>query len=212
MSPPFDFLERTFLPLLARMGAEVEAKLERPGFYPAGGGVISVRITPWAERRPLVLIASMAPLGIRARAVVAHLSPSIAERELTVVQRRLGVASAEIIELERSLGPGNVLTVEVESEQLHEVFTGFGEKARTAEAVAEGVCREVTAYLAARVAVGPHLADQLLLPLALAGSGAFRTCTWSDHAQTQVETMAMFLATAVAVSEDAPDNFLITVG
>src|SRR5262245_2007058 len=36
-APPFDFLARTFLPVLRRMGAAIEARLEAPGFYPAGG-------------------------------------------------------------------------------------------------------------------------------------------------------------------------------
>ena len=41
-APPFDFLARVFLPLLRRMGAHVEARLDRPGFYPAGGGQCTV--------------------------------------------------------------------------------------------------------------------------------------------------------------------------
>lgn len=36
-APPFDFLQKTFLPILNKMGSKVSAKLERPGFYPAGG-------------------------------------------------------------------------------------------------------------------------------------------------------------------------------
>src|SRR2546428_9297761 len=35
-APPFDFLDRTFLPLIRKMGATVSLKLERYGFYPAG--------------------------------------------------------------------------------------------------------------------------------------------------------------------------------
>src|SRR5581483_5211147 len=48
-APPFDFLEKSFLPFINRMGPAVEARLVRPGFYPAGGGRIEVKITP-AER------------------------------------------------------------------------------------------------------------------------------------------------------------------
>src|SRR5262245_60443308 len=45
-APPFDFLALAFLPLLARMGARAQATLDRPGFYPAGGGQLTVEITP----------------------------------------------------------------------------------------------------------------------------------------------------------------------
>src|SRR5688572_7099138 len=37
-APPFDFLKRTFLPVLRRMGANISLELKRYGFYPAGGG------------------------------------------------------------------------------------------------------------------------------------------------------------------------------
>ena len=56
-----------------------------------------------------------------------------------------------------------------------EVFTGFGEKGVSAEQVAKGAVERARIYLASPVAVGRHLADQLLLPLALAGGGEFTT-------------------------------------
>jgi len=49
MAPPFDFIAEAFLPLIARMGARCTATLERPGFYPAGGGRFTVEVTPVAE-------------------------------------------------------------------------------------------------------------------------------------------------------------------
>src|SRR5690349_406818 len=33
-APPFEFLARAYLPLLARMGAKVELTLDQPGFFP----------------------------------------------------------------------------------------------------------------------------------------------------------------------------------
>ena len=72
-------------------------------------------------------------------------------------------------------GPGNVLTIVVESEHVTEVFTGFGRKGVRAETLATKAAEEARDYLAAGVPVGEHLADQLLLPIALAGRGAFRT-------------------------------------
>ena len=51
----FDFLERSFVPLLGRMGAEVELALRRPGFFPAGGGCFEVRIKPVQQWSRLTL-------------------------------------------------------------------------------------------------------------------------------------------------------------
>src|SRR5262249_42087340 len=52
-APPWDFLERAFLPLIRRMGPRVETTLERHGFYPAGGGRFRVAIEPVARLAPL---------------------------------------------------------------------------------------------------------------------------------------------------------------
>ena len=50
-APPFDFLAKTFLPIVNRMGPRVTAELERPGFYPAGGGEMRLTIEPCARLR-----------------------------------------------------------------------------------------------------------------------------------------------------------------
>jgi RNA 3'-terminal phosphate cyclase (ATP) len=78
--------------------------------------------------------------------------------------------------LANDLGPGNAVTITLAHEHVTEVFTGFGERGVRAEQVAEAAAREARAYMAHAAPVGEHLADQLLLPMALAGSGSF-TCT-----------------------------------
>jgi RNA 3'-terminal phosphate cyclase (ATP) len=103
-------------------------------------------------------------------------------------------------ELPSEVGPGNLLSAVVESEHVTEVFTGFGEKALRAETVAENVADGVAAYLASGVPVGPHLADQLLLPISMAGSGSFRTSGLTPHAQTQLELLQEISGTKFAIS------------
>ena len=94
-----------------------------------------------------------------------------------------------------AFGPGNALVLEVASEHVTEVFSGFGQRGVAAERVAARVVEGVRAYLAApgAPAVGEHLADQLLIPLALAGRGAFSTVTPSQHTRTNAEIIARFL-------------------
>lgn len=196
LAPTFEFLERAYLPLLHRMGAKIELVLERPGFYPAGGGRVVARVTPVARLEPLELLQRGELRTRHARVLVAHLSRGIAERELAIVEKRLGwdAGSRSIEECQRSLGPGNVLSLEIGCERLTEVFTGFGQRELSAEAVAEGAVREAREWLASGVAVGRHLADQLLVPLALAGAGTFSTLPLSQHTTTNTAVIQRFLA------------------
>jgi RNA 3'-terminal phosphate cyclase (ATP) len=85
------------------------------------------------------------------------------------------------------------VVITLESEHVTEVFTGFGQRGVRAETVAEGVAREAEEYLEAGVPVGEHLADQLLLPMALAGGGALRSLEPSSHARTQADVIRTFL-------------------
>ncbi|MCP3145349.1 RNA 3'-terminal phosphate cyclase [Pyxidicoccus xibeiensis] len=201
-APPFDFLQKAFLPLVRRMGPAVEATLERPGFFPAGGGRFRVDVHP-APLKPLHLLERGRVLRREVKAVVAMIPFNVAQRELETVAGALKWRPDELRteELKRSPGPGNVVVAEVESEHVTEVFTAFGERGKRAETVGEEVAAEVKRYLDAEVPVGEHLCDQLLLLLALAKGGSFRTLPLDGHAQTQLETMAHFLDVKVQVRE-----------
>lgn len=119
--------------------------------------------------------------------------------------------------LERPQGPGNVILVEVASEMVTEVFTGFGEKAVPAEAVADAVVDEVREYLASDVPVGRHLADQLLVPLAMAVSqhvGAparYRTLPPTRHTTTNIGVIRMFLDVDIQLRETAPRSWEVQI-
>ncbi len=194
-APPFDFLERVFLPLIARMGPHVTVALERSGFYPAGGGRFTVNVEPAARLDRLELMERGAIRTQRARALVAHLGTKIAERELGVAGHKLGWPREclHVVDVENSPGPGNILFLEFESEHVTEVFTGFGEKGRSAEDVAHLAIEQARAYLATGVPVGPHLADQLLLPLALSAGGSFVTGELTRHSTTNIDVIKRFL-------------------
>jgi RNA 3'-terminal phosphate cyclase (ATP) len=102
-----------------------------------------------------------------------------------------------------------VLLLEVESEHLTEIFCGFGEVGIRAESVAEHAAKEARRYLAAGVPVGVHLADQLLVPLALAGAGSFRTIGLSSHSRTNLDIIRLFSPTRISARGDR-DDVLVT--
>ncbi len=212
-APPWDYLARVFFPLLDRMGARVTTSLERFGFFPAGGGRLRVEIEPVTSLAPLSLLERGEIVGRRARALIAHLPRSVGERELKAVSSKVsGLEDAlEVVEVEETPGPGNALLVELTCEHVTEIFTGFGERGVRAEKVAEGVAFEVRQYLAAHVPAGPHLADQLIVPIALAGEGAFRTVPLTRHSQTNLEVVQRFLPLRAKCSSEESGAILVEI-
>jgi RNA 3'-terminal phosphate cyclase (ATP) len=201
-APPFDFLGKAFLPVISRMGPKVDAVLEKPGFYPAGGGRFKVSINP-AGLKKIELLERGDIIHKTARASVANLPIKIANRELKVIREKLewGRELLKAVNVENSQGPGNILTVEIKSENITEVFTGFGEKGVSAETVAKRAVKPVQEYLAANVPVGRYLADQLLIPMALAGGGKFRTLSPTRHTTTNAEIIKKFIDVDIAINE-----------
>jgi RNA 3'-terminal phosphate cyclase (ATP) len=203
-APPFDFMQHAFLPLLRRMGAEVELELVRPGFYPAGGGRIRATIAPAKRLARLELTERGEIVSRRARAVVANLPWTIAQREVQTVGAELGWAEEclEAHTLTDSIGPGNAVSVVVASQHVSEVFTAFGERGVRAEQVAANVAAQARRYLECSAAVGEHLADQLLLPFAVGEGGTFTTISpLSGHATTNMEVIRRFVETSMGVEE-----------
>lgn len=193
-APPYPFLSRVFLPLLRRMGATVELTLDRPGFYPAGGGRVVLEVVP-APLRPLVLLERGDVLAMTASAITSGLNPNVAHRQLLVLRDRFRLGREALIAetVASPRGPGNAVFLEVQCAHVTEGFTAIGERGRTAEAVASTVAEDADVWLAHGHPVGEHLADQLLVPMSLAPGSVFRTGALSSHARTNLEGVARFV-------------------
>lgn len=215
MAPPFEFLETTFLPLLNLMGASIATKLERYGFYPKGGGVLRFSVTPIEEGRlrPLHLDERGEVTGIDARSLVVNLPESIAERELATIENVLGkLATKKVVASANSIGQGNVAFIHVRSRAITETFTRLGQRGVRAEKVAGDAAKETQQYLKADVAVGEHLADQLLIPMALCGAGSFLTTEPSLHTTTNIAIIEKFLDVKIHATEIRNGAWKIEVG
>lgn len=212
-APPFEFIEKTFLPLVNRMGTRVEIRLERYGFYPPGGGRFSVLIDPAKTLKRLDILERGAMRAAHARALVVNLPPHVAARELAIVKQRLGFQDdqLEIATSTDAFSPGNVLTIEFACEHLTEVVSGIGERGVRAEVIAAKTCDEAAQYLSSGAPVGIHLADQLLIPFALAGGGSYTTLTPSLHTKTNIEVVKMFLPVDIQTTHVAGETWKIAV-
>ncbi len=212
-APTFEFLAGAYLPLVERMGPAVRAVLERPGFYPAGRGRFVVSIDPVASLSPFELLERGPIRERRVTARVAHLPRHIAEREVDTLAHKLrwDRSCFCIEELTDVDGPGNVVIAELVAEHVTEVFSGFGQRGVSAETVAKRLGDEVSEYLMAEVPVGRHLADQLVLLMAVAGSGAFETLSPSSHLTTQVEVIRQFLGARVRLTPRENGAWLVEI-
>ena len=211
MAPPFNFLEKTFMPILRKMGVGVDAVLDRPGFYPAGGGRIRVVIHPVQKLKAIELVEAD-DVSFSAMAVCAQLPSHIAERELRVVKEKLGLRDddMELVKLEKQ-GPGNIVSIFGQSKEVTETFTGFGEKNVKAEKVALKAVKQARDYVEAGVPVGKYLADQLVVPMALAGSGRFLTCKPTEHTLTNINVISNFLDCYINLEQVGEKIWEVTV-
>jgi RNA 3'-terminal phosphate cyclase (ATP) len=208
MAPPVHFLQRAYGRVLAQMGAQFDIELKRFGFYPAGGGEIVARISPCKQLQPIELMTRGERVSGYAESFIAGLPLSVAKRELECVGTSMGWDESQLLVrgLSGDQGPGNALLITLEHQHVTDVFCGFGEKMVRAEAVAKAAIAEVRQYVASGAAVAEHLADQIMLPFALAGGGRFTTSCVSKHATTNAEVIARFLPVAISFEEDGTSN------
>ena len=212
-APPYHFLAAVFVPLIERMGPKVKLEFGRYGFYPAGGGRFSAEIHPVARLRPLHLGERVEITSRRILAIVANLPLHIAQREVETAGDLLNwePESRHTEMTKNSAGPGNVTMVEIktteaEGSEITEICTAFGQLGVSAEVVGSQAAHEAREYLVSRAAAGEHVADQLLLPIALAASGSFTAVKMNLHARTNLEVIAKFLPVRFAITQH--DDFV----
>lgn len=194
-APPLDFLQKAFLPVINRLGPKVELRLEKYGFYPAGGGRFTATIEP-CDRLSTIQLVERGEIERRgAVAIVANLARNIAQRETDTIVKLLNwdEQSTQIVETRNSVGPGNIVLIELTCSNVTEVFCGFGRIGASAESVASEAADAVRSYLVSGAVAGEHLTDQLLLPFALTGGGAFTAEKLNLHSRTNMEIIRCFL-------------------
>lgn len=210
MSPSYEFLEFCFFPTLAKMGVEADLSLQKHGFYPGGGGKLQACIQPWKNKLALDLPARGERISQHGLCLIANLDLSIADKQLGEVKRHLNWKQENLIHqgLRNSHGVGNALLLSVQSTQHTEVVTAYGDKAKSSEYVAQSACDEMKRYLGSDAAVGEHIADQLLIALAL-GGGRFSTNIISEHFKTNSAIIEQFLPVKFKVEKLNAHKYLI---
>ncbi|QRV13750.1 RNA 3'-terminal phosphate cyclase [Haloterrigena salifodinae] len=205
-SPPLDYARRVKLPLLRRIGLTAAIEVDRRGFYPDGGGRATLQFAP-STLEPIEL-AERGPIeGVR---LYSTESASLADRDVAHRQaegalERLALAEADLEVVDRcertveSPSPGSAIVLRVDHETGIAGFTALGERGKPAERVGEDAADAANRFLKWDVEdegepappVDRHMADQLLVFLALAG-GHVRIPAVTDHVATSRELLEAF--------------------
>lgn len=212
MCPPVEFVQDSFLPVLHCIGINATVDLQRYGFYPAGGGATQAVIQPWQTRAPLALLERGKAIDRHADVLLANLPAHVASREAVALKHALHWSHREVDEREVAAhGPGNVVLARLRFANLTTRCTAVGELRKAAEVVAADCAKHIEHYLATDAPVCEHLADQLLLPLAIGAGGTFRTGDLSEHTRTNAAIIARFLGEVVTFSKQSDGTWLVEV-
>jgi RNA 3'-terminal phosphate cyclase (ATP) len=187
-SPSFTYVEQVYLPMLNRMGVQAEAKLNAWGWYPRGGGEVELRVSGRSKLSGINLLERGNLRQVRGLAVVTELPSHIPQRMASRAENLLHETElrATVQPLRaRGVGPGAGLFLTAEYDNSLAGSGALGRVGLPAEKVAQMACEELLDFHKTGAPVDVHLADQLLLPAALASEASqYRVAEISTHLTT----------------------------
>jgi RNA 3'-terminal phosphate cyclase (ATP) len=189
-SPPVHYLSHVFLPALAGLGAQVEIILKRWGWYPKGGGEVLLKIAPGLAFTGVEWRTPAAPITFRALSASSKVPEHVARRQAARLTARLKkTVPVEIIPASGQ-DPGSFVFLWGPRAG----FSALGARGKPAEQVADEVADSYQDFRKSGAAMDRHLADQILLYLALArGPSTFTTEIVTSHLLTNVWVIEQFL-------------------
>lgn len=213
-SPHFHYLAEVFLPTLAQMGGPVKARLERAGWYPEGGGEIVLDIAPVKRLRPLTL-TERGEVRIRGLSALSNLPEHILTRQVQGAEKTLRAADWSATFKTATLpspSRGTVVFLVAESKTARAGFTALGQRGKPAERVGEEAAELLLHHLRRPGALEEHLADQLILYLALAeGRSTLTTSCLSQHLLTNIWVVEQFLPVRFEVEGEEGEPGTVSV-
>jgi len=199
-SPPADYLSRVYLPTVREMGVSAEVETTTFGFYPRGGGEARAKVSPSRPPlAPLTLLERGPPVGAEIISAVCDLPLSIAERQMNSALDTLGGGRPLPSPRTRCVevpgpAPGTYVFILIEHENVRSGFSSLGARGRRAEEVGRDAAAGAVEYMNGPGTVDPHLADQLVLPAALAsGTTTYNTPAETPHLAAALDIIAEFL-------------------
>lgn len=214
-SPPFDYFQEVFLPTLAQMGSQATFQINRWGWYPIGGGVVTGEIKPVKKLKSFQRLSRGNLKRLRGSLILSNLPSSILERQKKRFQEKfqtLGLEPEIEMQQVQSLGKGCAVFLLAEFEGGRAGFSSLGALGKPAEKMVDEVYEAFKNYYATEGCLDEHLADQVLLFMALAeGTSAFTTSRLTPHLYTNVAVIQKFLPVQFQIQEEKGRYGKVTV-
>ncbi|MBD1862866.1 MULTISPECIES: RNA 3'-terminal phosphate cyclase [Trichocoleus] len=212
-SPPITYIEQVYLPTVQQMGVQAQMQLQAWGWYPQGNGEVALEIT--GSQTPLqgIEVLERGKLKqVQGLAVVtelpAHIPQRMASRAYNLLQQAQLQSDVQPLRA-KGIAPGAGMFLTAEYQHIRAGFSAIGKVGLAAEKVAEMAVQEFLAFQATDAPIDVHLADQLLLPAALATElSQYRVAEVSLHLTTNAWVIEQFGLAQVAI---APDTQVVTV-
>jgi RNA 3'-terminal phosphate cyclase (ATP) len=187
-SPTIDYVDRVLVPVLRRAGASIEVTVLERGYYPRGGGRVRVAVEPGLPGP--IAIPEEGECGLVSCS--ANLPGHVTERQATAAGELLRDVAGISCTVTRDAREGGASTgSSVTTWCGAKGAVALGRRGLPAEEVGRAAARALAEELASPGTVDVHLADQLLVYLALCG-GEYSTRTFSMHAKTARALLAEF--------------------
>ncbi len=215
-SPPIDYFNRIFLPLLRRLGARAEVEVLRRGYYPRGGGIVEAVIDPTRSWSSLGESESGEIGRVRGIAHVSNLSEDVPKRMKHAALRRLhGIPDVKVEERvyqgEEAIGQGGALVLWAETKSSFLGADSLAERGKPSERIGEEAAVSLRSEIEAQATLDVHAGDQLLVYLARAdGPSRFRVRAVSGHMETMMWLIPQFLSCRFAVVRE-PGGWQVSV-
>jgi RNA 3'-terminal phosphate cyclase (ATP) len=196
-SPPYHHVAQVLIPTLNQLGYKCETYLNRWGWYPKGGGVIQARVRPHGPLGSFNLVQPFDLRNINGISASSGLPEHIRVRQKNQLEGRLrktGIQTQiEMLDV-NARNPGTLVFLLVQGKDSVAGFSSLGARGKRAELVADETADELFHFLESKAAVDCHLADQLLVYLALApGRHHFTTSKVTQHLLTNGWVIEQFL-------------------
>lgn len=209
-SPSYHYFNHVAGPVFKQLGADFSCELKRWGWMSKGGGQVELFVKPSGPLRGITLKPIKADKvgGVAAVSnLPSHIPQRMSERANKLIRERGLGADVKPIR-ERGDGPGAGLVLWIPQAG----FSSIGRPGLPAEEVANSAVADLLPFMENGAAVDKYLADQILVPMALANrSSTFSTSHVSTHMITNANLLRQWLNIIIRLEGEVGESGQITV-